>query len=189
MNQSALIVFESSFGQYTLVVKTGANMERIAKVLKDVYDSFTNSGDNYYGAGEAATRALICLRTSGIPVVLGVNNANGRVGFVADHVITVRNNGHRNITVSYSKSGSTSIQITTFAKLAEAVKSGVDYNSLTGKLVRFFYEGGSETGTRVVSVTAVEGGLLKGRDLSKSENDNFRQYKVGLIKQLEVVKV
>jgi hypothetical protein len=54
------------------------------------------------------------------------------------------------------------------------------YEEVLGRIVRFYYDGGSEPGLRVVKLDEVlpkeDHWLLKGRDLKKESTDNFRAY-------------
>lgn len=187
MNESGLVLFQSDFGLYTLVIKSGAKPELMADVIKNTVESFQQFGADYYGAGEAASRALVMFRQNGIGATIGVNGAESKAGFQPTYLFLVRNRSHTSITVTYSGNGRNT---TTDVKgLANAVKPQLDLAGLVGKLVRFQYSGGSESGNRVVRVGSYEDGLLKGQDLSKPDGSNYRNYKPTLIQNLEVIKV
>lgn len=56
------------------------------------------------------------------------------------------------------------------------------FTNLDNKIVRFYYNGGSLVGNRIVRVNKVENGVLKGVDLLADDDDNFRYYSTSKIK-------
>lgn len=70
----------------------------------------------------------------------------------------------------------------------------INLSAFNGKLVKFFYDGGTERGNRVVLVNETVGPLMSGIDMSKIriENlkvvDGFRRYRLEkIVGNVEVI--
>jgi hypothetical protein len=129
-------------------------------------------------AGDAAARLIVTWATFYSPVKLVAKVADERTDLLYHLTFDPTRGGVTRILVLKGR-----LKLFDGEKRADFVRWAEGEHELTGRLVKFYYEGGTVPGNRVVRVDSVTRGVsghlvIRGKDLRKDEHRSFSEEKI-----------